>query len=164
MAISGSLSTLRAQAIPHSSLALSYAYIEELLRPGSEANARLLAVPVGESKRIELGEGVFALEQAYNTKAQSEGKWESHRKYIDIQVVVVGEENLLVAEVSHLELSEDLTPAKDLLFYKPYAQGSALRLKAGEAAILFPADGHLPGIRVDAPVLVRKTVVKVPVF
>jgi YhcH/YjgK/YiaL family protein len=164
MAISGSIPTLRSQVIPQPCFDTTFAYLAELSRPGSEAQARLMAVPVGESKRIELGDGIFALEQAYLTKERSEGKWESHLKYIDVQVVIAGEENLEVCEVSRLSLSENLTPAKDLLFYKPTSEGSVLRLKAGEAAILFPADGHLPGIRVDQPVLVRKSVVKVPVF
>lgn len=164
MAISGSLSTLRAQAAKHPYFEKTFAYLDEVMRPGSEANKRLMAVGIGESKRIELGDGVFALEQSYNTKNRCEGKWESHLKYIDVQVVVAGDEIIELAETSHLELSENLTPAKDLLFYKEYNECSLLRMKAGEAAILFPPDGHKPGVRISDPVRVHKVVVKVPVF
>jgi YhcH/YjgK/YiaL family protein len=164
MALSGSLSTVRTQVPPHSHFEKTFAYLDEALRPGSEANLRVLGVPVGESKRIELSDGIFALEQAYLTKAVLEGKWESHLKYIDVQVIVSGEENFGVCALGHLEVSEDLTPAKDVILYKPTTQGSVLRLHAGEAAILFPVDGHLPGIQVAEPLQVRKIVVKVPVF
>lgn len=164
MAIIGSLETLRAQASKHPSFQKSFAYLDEVTRPGTEANKRLLGVAVGASNRVELGDGVFALEQAYNTKARNEGKWESHRKYIDIQVVVVGDEIIEVAEIGHLSVAEDLTPGKDLIFYKEYDAGSQVRFKDGEAAILFPPDGHKPGVKVGQPTLVRKVVVKVPVF
>ena len=164
MAIIGSLSTIRAQAVRHPSFEKAYAYLEEIFRPGSEAQKRLLAVDIGKSNRVELGDGIFALEQAYNTKAASEGKWESHIKYIDIQAIVVGEENLHVAEISHLTVTENMTPAKDIIFYQPYADGTPVRLKAGEAAILLPPDGHLPGVKVKDSVVVRKSVIKLPVF
>ena len=164
MAISGSLSTLSSQVIPNAGLSKAFAYLTELNRPGSEAQARLLAVAAGESKRIELGDGAFALEQAYMTKDRTEGKWESHIKFIDVQYIFSGEENFEVCEIGRLELSENLTPAKDMLLYKQTSESSVIRLKAGEGAILFPVDGHLPGIRVDKPSLVRKAVVKVPVF
>lgn len=164
MAIIGSLATIRAQAANHPSFQKSFAYLDEVTRPGSEANKRLLGVGVGASNRVELGDGVFALEQAYNTKARSEGKWESHKKYIDIQVVVEGDEIIEVTETKHLAVAEDLTPGKDLIFYKEYDAGSQVRFSGGEAAILFPPDGHKPGVRTEQTALVRKVVVKVPVF
>ncbi len=66
-------------------------------------------------------------------------------------------------DVKRLEIAEDFTPAKDLLFYQPFDGGSVLRIKAGEAAIFFPADAHMPSLAVGTPSLVRKTVVKIPV-
>jgi biofilm protein TabA len=164
MALSGSLSTVRSQIAAHASLDKSFAYLDEVLTAGTDSNKRLLAVALGDSQRVELGDGVFALEQAYLTKSPDEGRWESHLKYIDIQVVVSGEENMGVCEISRLVLDEDLTPAKDLLFYKSFDQGSTLLMKAGDVAILFPPDGHRPGVRVTEPALVRKVVVKVPVW
>jgi YhcH/YjgK/YiaL family protein len=164
MAIIGSIATVREQAPKHPSFNTTFAYLDEVLRPGTEANKRLMSVGIGESKRIELGGGIFALEQSYNTKARHEGKWESHLKFIDVQVIVSGEEIMELNDISALSVSENLTPAKDLIFYKEYDNGSPIRLKAGEAAILFPPDGHKPGVKVKNPVQVHKIVVKVPVL
>lgn len=164
MAISGSLATVRSQTASHPFFIKAFAYLDEVTRSGSEANKRATSVPVGESQRIELGDGIFALEQAYNTKARTDGKWESHRKFIDVQVILVGVEIMEVCEISRLKQTQDLTPGKDMIFYGDTIEGSAIRLNSGEAAILFPPDGHKPGIRVDQPTLVRKVVVKVPVF
>lgn len=164
MAIIGSLPTLRAQAQAHPFFIKTFAYLDEVLKPGTEANKRMMSVPLGESQRVELGDGVFALEQSYNTKAHGEGKWESHIKFIDVQVLVSGEEIMELTETSRLSVSENLTPAKDLIFYSECNDFTGIRLHAGEAAILFPPDGHKPGIAVAAPTPVRKIVVKVPVF
>ena len=38
-----------------------------------------------------------------------------------------------------------------------------IRWRAMLAAIFFPVDGHMPGLQLAGAVLVRKTVVKVPV-
>ncbi len=165
MALFGTLSTLRAQAHLHGSIETGLAYLESLFRNGSEERLRLASVQTDETRRIELGGGVFALEQAYLSKDPAEGRWESHRAYIDIQAVVTGEEFMGVCDVSRLAVNEDLSPGKDLLFYHPFEGGSRLRIQAGEAAIFFPVDAHMPCLRTGtSPTLVRKSVVKVPVF
>ena len=53
---------------------------------------------------------------------------------------------------------------KDLIFYRDVPEASLLRLRAGEAAVYFPVDAHMPCLLVDKPAIVRKTVVKVPVL
>ena len=164
MSLFGSLPTVRSQLINRPAFQTALAYVEEILRPGSPAHQRLQSVAMGDSVRVELGDGIFALEQAYVAKPRAEGRWEAHYLYIDVQVVVSGDELMEVTEVSRLQVAEDLTPAKDLLFFGDYADGSVLRVRAGEVAVFFPADGHKPSLAAGTPAaLVRKTVVKVPV-
>ena len=163
MAIFGSIATVRAQLARHAHFDTAFAYLDEFARPGSAALARLQAVTTGESNRIELAGGVFALEQAYLTKRRPEGRMESHLKYIDIQVIFAGEECLAVIDIARLTVTENLTPAKDLIFYRDSDAASLLRIGAGEAAVFYPADGHLGGLAIGAPALVRKVVLKVPV-
>ena len=165
MAIFGTLATLRAQLARPEHFEAALAYAAEALRPGSAAQMRLNRLAAGAMERVELGGGAFALEQVYETKPRAEGRWESHRAFIDVQLVVAGEELMEVTEAAGLAVVEDLTPAKDVIFYRPFEAGSMLRVRAGEAAVFFPADAHRPSLRVGAePALVRKTVVKVPVF
>jgi biofilm protein TabA len=164
MALFGSLDTVRAQLAGSPSYQRTLAYVEEILRPGSPAHQRLLAVPTGETERVELGDGVFALEQAYVAKPRVEGRWEAHRVYIDVQVIVSGDELMEVTDVSRLKVAEDHTPAKDILFFEAYPEGSVLRMRAGELAVFYPVDAHKPSLAAGEPAaLVRKTVVKVPV-
>jgi biofilm protein TabA len=165
MAIFGTLDTLRAQLARPEYFAATLAYVAEALRPDSAAQARIGKIAVGTTERVELDGGAFALEQVYLTKPRTEGRWESHGAFIDVQVVVAGEEFMEVAEAAQLAVAEDLRPEKDVIFYRPFDRGSVLRLRAGEAAVFFPSDAHLPALRTGAAAaLVRKTVVKVPVW
>lgn len=163
MALFGTLATVRAQLAPSPAFALALDYVARCLQPGSPEATRIAAVPAGETVRIELGAGIFALEQAYLSKPASEGRWEAHERHIDVQVIVSGRELMGVTGVENLVLAEDLREARDLLFFEPREDASTLRVLAGELAVFFPADGHKPSLADGDPALVRKTVVKVPV-
>jgi biofilm protein TabA len=164
MALFGISPTVRAQLVRPEHFAAAFAFIEEAGRTGSEAHRQLFAQTAGETGRVDLPGGAFALPQTYLTKPRSQGKWETHRAYIDIQAVFAGEEFMEVAGRSRLTVAEDLTPGRDVIFYEPFNHGSALRLGAGDVAVYFPVDAHMGGIAVAAPALVRKVVVKVPVL
>lgn len=164
MALIGSLATIRTQLAGNPSFQRTLDYVEEVLRPGSAANQRVFAVPAGDTQTVDLGDGVFAMEQAYQTKAPADGRWESHRAYIDVQVIVSGEELMGVVDVSQLSVAEDLTPEKDVIFFNAYEDASVLRVRAGEVAVFYPVDAHKPCVTAGAAsVQVHKTVVKVPV-
>jgi YhcH/YjgK/YiaL family protein len=163
MALFGPLAALRVQLADPGRFAAALACVEEAVRPGTAGHRRLAALAAGATERVDLAGGAFALFQAYLTKPRTEGRWETHRAHIDVQTVVEGEEFLEVADATRLALDEDLTPGKDVVFYRPFSAGSVLRLSGGATAVFFPADAHLGGLVVQAPALVRKVVVKVPV-
>lgn len=164
MALFGSVETVRAQAPQSSAFATAWAYVEQLLRPGSAVHSRLAALAEGVSQRHELEHGVFAIEQAYRTKPRADGFFESHRKYIDIQVIVAGEEVMEVVDAGRAAVRDGYNEERDYTVWNDVAKASPLRVLAGEATIFFPADVHMPSLRVgEQPVLVRKSVLKVPV-
>ena len=164
MALLGSIPTLRTQAAQLEIFAAAFGYLDEVFHAGSLAARRLEAAAVGTTQRIELANGSFALEQVYLAKARPEGFFESHRRYIDVQVVVAGEEIMELADVARLTVQKPYDAERDLIVYADYAAASVLKLGAGEAAIFFPVDGHMPCLRPGVTAkLVRKTVIKVPV-
>ena len=112
--------------------------------------------PVG--RREIAGEQVFALIQEYESKPLSQGAWEAHRKYADIQYVAAGVEQLGYAHVDALRQGE-YDAERDFLPLE--GEGQLLRLPAGCFAILMPQDAHMPGMAVDQPAPVKKVVVKV---
>ena len=163
MALFGSLATVRSQAPSSRAFAAAWLYIDALLQPGSSIERRVAALQAGEVHRNELAEGVVAIEQAYTTKPRAEGFFESHRRFIDIQVIVTGTEIMEVVDVAHAKVRESYNEERDLIIYLDAQGASSLTMPAGHAAIFFPVDVHMPTLIAGEPTLVRKVVLKVPV-
>ncbi|MDI6756258.1 MAG: YhcH/YjgK/YiaL family protein [Thermodesulfobacteriota bacterium] len=106
------------------------------------------------------GSHVFALVQQYETKLKEKGRWEAHRKYMDLQYVFKG---LELFGYSHLEdlKAIDYDEGKDFLTLE--GQGNFFTIRARTFLILAPQDAHMPGIAVSSPQPVMKVVVKVSV-
>lgn len=133
------------------------------LGPRVEKALRYLAdtdLASAATERYDLeGDDLFALVQEYQSKAWDEGSWEAHRQYADVQYVVSGTEYMGYARVEDLQGSEEYDPDRD--FLKLQGRGTFYAMKAGTFVILFPQDGHMPGMTIEAPAPVKKVVVKV---
>lgn len=105
------------------------------------------------------GTNVYAAVSAYDTKPVEQGKFEAHKKYIDIQYIVSGEENMYYAYISEMKEATEYNETKDVLFYT--GKGDPLTVKAKHFAIFFPEDVHMPNIAINEPTAVKKVVVKV---
>ena len=104
------------------------------------------------------GDTVFAMVQEYDSKPKSEGFWEAHRKYADIQLVVSGAEHMGYAPVPKLAAG-DYDAERDFLPLE--GEGLFVDMAAGTFMILLPQDAHMPGMAIDTPVPMKKVVVKV---
>jgi len=105
------------------------------------------------------GENIFALISEYKTKAESEGKLEAHRKYIDVQYVISGEELMGFAPLGDQIILEPYKEESDISFFK--GEKSLTKVSAGMFAIFFPEDVHMPGISTEKVSDVKKLVIKV---
>jgi biofilm protein TabA len=115
--------------------------------------------------RVEIdGDRVFALVQRYETMMTDAPKFEFHRKYIDVQFIVSGEEVIGWAPVERMTVTEAYDAKKDICF-GTVAKGAwtPAYLQAGQLAVLWPEDGHAPKLASSASSPVMKIVVKVAV-
>ncbi len=118
----------------------------------------LAALPVG---RVELdGKNVYVLVQEYASKLKEQGKWEAHKRYIDLQYIVSGVEKMGFASLDRMKLG-DYNPDKD--FQALSGEGVFLPMGPGDFMLLWPQDAHMPGMAVESPVPVKKVVVKIAV-
>lgn len=105
--------------------------------------------------------GSYANIQEYETR--SEGNYELHRAYVDVQVVLSGEELIYVAPRSCVQdCCQEYDAGKDIEFFT--AADEALHVPADRAhwVVLFPSDAHKPCMSAGPePVHIRKVVVKV---
>ena len=131
------------------------------LTEGSDEREQAFSREAGESIRLDVDDQIFLIEEAYFTKSPAEVRWEAHREWADVQVILAGEERMDIAKLGNLKLVEDLSPQRDMLYFEAYDKGSTLRMEAGDVAIYLPVDGHRPGLQIGSPSLVRKLVVKV---
>jgi biofilm protein TabA len=117
-----------------------------------------------ELKRFDIdGDNLFATVSEYLSKNEETAKFEAHRKYIDIQYVIVGKEVMNIAPITTVK--EVLTPydaTKDIEFI---TVDKIVNYNASPANffIFFPGDAHRPGLKDGVNSTVRKVVVKVKV-
>lgn len=115
-----------------------------------------------ENGKYEIfGEDVFINIQEYTSKPETDGKWEAHRKYIDIQVLIKGSERIGVGEIQDFTTTEAYDEEKDVEFLTTNSPQQFITMKENDYIILYPYDAHMPQISIDKPIAVKKAVVKV---
>lgn len=107
------------------------------------------------------GDNIFALVSEYKTKSEQEGKLEAHRKYIDVQYVIRGEEKMGYVPLNGQQILEPYKEANDIIFFT--GDKSFTKVSEGMFAIFFPEDVHMPGINAGNISEVKKLVIKVRV-
>jgi len=115
-----------------------------------------------ELKRYDLdSDNLFVMVSEYTSKNPEEGKYEAHRKYIDIQYVVSGSEMIGIAPITSRDSTlQEYDETKDLEFLTT-SEGEMFKATPERFFIFFPENAHMPGMKVDNNENVRKIVVKV---
>ena len=109
------------------------------------------------------GDNIYAIVMTYETKTVEELKFEGHKKYIDIQLLLNGQEYMDVSQDKALDVEMPYSEDNDVaLFFQPQHYSSVL-LEPGNFAIVFSDDIHQPGRMVMQAEQVRKMVIKVRV-
>ena len=111
--------------------------------------------------RYELaGDSLFAMGDVYITKNEEDAKYESHRKYADIQYLISGSERIGVTKFRDPVILQPYDESRDIAFYD--IEGGRLRL-ADQARffLFFPGDAHRPCIKTGDNKEVKKIVFKV---
>ena len=117
-------------------------------------------------KHLVEGDDLFAVVQEYDTKNDSDAKLEAHRKYIDVQYIISGEELIGVRPLIAQTPCKEYDAENDYALYDDTC--SFVKMSPQQFAVLFPHDLHKPGIsprdplgKVDSSIKVKKVVIKV---
>ncbi len=117
----------------------------------------LNTLPLG--KTLIDGDTVFVSINEYTCKDISLAKWESHKKYADIQLVLKGSEKMGFAPLDGMTVLEDYNIEKDLIFYN--GSGDYVTVDQSKFVIFMPQDAHQPGVCIGQSEEVKKVVFKV---
>lgn len=106
------------------------------------------------------GKQIFAIVEACAGRTRAEAKLESHRRYIDIQLVLEGVDEMgWKALVECADPATDYDAARDIRFFND-VPASWIATPSGSFCLFFPDDAHAPLVSAD---VIRKVVVKIAV-
>jgi biofilm protein TabA len=111
--------------------------------------------------RYEIDDMVHALVSSYDTSPATKRWFEAHRKYTDVHVILEGEEKIEVASPQHLEIIEEYSETKDVIFLGSPPDFASLPISPGCFAVFYPHDIHRPNCDLHGKRHVRKIVMKV---
>ncbi len=109
------------------------------------------------------GEELLVIVETGVTRPAASKLFEAHRRYIDIQVNVIGPEIMGWTPTAGLTTTIDFEPDGDICFFaEPAVEPNEILVKPGHFTVFWPTDAHKPCCQVDgnaAPF--RKLVFKV---
>jgi YhcH/YjgK/YiaL family protein len=130
--------------------------------PGlAEAIEAVAAIDDWTPRTIPLSDGNKILVQEGTTKDAATQLIEAHRNYLDIQYIVEGMETVGWAPIEKLTPAGEYNAVKDKIMYAGHVD--FMDIVAGHCYVVYPEDGHMPGVHLEAPQHYRKLVVKLKV-
>ena len=122
-------------------------------------NEGFLSTVGPQTQQLE-GEALYVTRFTYDTLPIEETFFEAHKRYLDIHLMMEGEERVDIASPEGLTLFEQ---KGDFYAYRGEAEQS-LVLRPGSFLVVFPEDAHRIKIQVEGPQTVSKVVFKVLVY
>ncbi len=122
--------------------------------------ANLNELPPGKQE-LE-GERLFIMVAEYYGKQKPDARYETHKKYTDLQYVISGEEIMGLTTLDKVKVTEPYNEEKDITFYD-FEGGDYLKATPDRFFLFFPDDVHRPSITTGDSVLIKKIVVKIMV-
>lgn len=105
----------------------------------------------------------YANVEIYETKEHDKCFFEAHEKFIDIQIILSGNERLDYIDNKGLVVRTPYNPDKDIVFYEnPNCETCRINLDGTNFVMLFPWEAHRPQMNcTDKTQTVKKIVVKI---
>ncbi len=121
-----------------------------------------LDTPIENGRHDIDGDNAFFMLVDDHTQLLAERKSEIHSRYLDVQILLEGNESFGYSLEPYAGLDEDYLADKDLAFSEQLQSEHFATLTAGEFIVFYPGQPHRPLVAVeDNPAPVRKAIIKV---
>ena len=100
---------------------------------------------ITDGKHIVNDDFYYVLQQ-YKTKSKNEGILESHRKYVDIQIIISGTEVMYTVDTLRLTCQKTYDSEKDIALWNVPGRMAKVTLQEGDYIVLFPENAHMGAI------------------
>lgn len=107
------------------------------------------------------GDDVFFFVVDDSTQALEARKSEMHKKYIDVQILLEGEERFGFSVHQFLSINENFLKERDIAFGEDIINEQYIDLIKDDYVIFNTEQPHRPLISVNRPMSVRKAVIKI---
>ncbi len=136
------------------------------LLPSAVADALRIAAEtdfssIEDGKYKVYGDDMYYIVERYKTRTPEQAKYEVHRKYIDVQIMISGCEAMGYAPLGSLDVKTDYDESSDAAFYQGTEEVTKVIMKAGMYAVFFPQDIHAPKLTAFEQEDVCKVVFKI---
>ena len=105
------------------------------------------------------GDRLFVNIVEYETTAAENRFWEAHRKYLDLHLLLEGQEQIDLNFIENM-IQKEFVEADDFLQLDG-EPNSRVILRWGDFLICYPEDGHRTAIKVEQPERVKKAIFKI---
>lgn len=123
-----------------------------------------LSVSENEIGKHVVDDVFFYYVQGYDTKTANQySLLESHRRYVDIQLIVKGSEIFEIADTSRLTLIGKYDDVSDAMFWNIPKRMVRVTLKEGDYIVLYPENAHRGAMSINSSEKVLKIVGKVKI-
>ena len=107
------------------------------------------------------GNRLFVNIVEYTTTQAEERFWEAHKKYLDVHLMLRGQEQIDLNFIQNMEVKEyvedsDFVPMDG-------AKNCSVVLRAGDYLICYPSDGHRTAVAAEEPEVIKKAIFKVQI-
>lgn len=87
--------------------------------------------------------------------------WEAHKVFIDVQLVIKGNEIIGYSHEDNLNVCKEYEEGNDVLRFEADGAGSSLYMNKGMYSVFYPMEGHKPGCLFKESSFVKKAVIKI---
>ncbi len=105
------------------------------------------------------GERLFVNVVEYTTTAAENRFWEAHKDYLDVHVMLKGQEQIDVNFIQNMELKEYVK--KDDFLPMEGKKNASVVLREGDFLVCYPSDGHRTAVQVEGSETIKKGIFKV---
>ena len=141
-----------------------YASLNPHFEKAFAALAEVAAEEFVKGRHAVDGDTIYINAAQYQTHPTDGALMEAHRTYVDVMWMISGHETIGIAPVESLtEITQEYAEKGDALLAKLTDTYTTLEMTPDSVCILFPEDGHAPGLIAGEQEEVRKLIAKVRV-
>lgn len=112
-------------------------------------------------EKTDIEENVFVISAQAMTEPLADRQSEFHNNFIDVQILLEGQETFGYGYKGYDSISEDKLEQHDVAFIDTVVDEQYVTLQAGDYVVFYPHQPHRPLICVDKPEAIKKIVVKI---